>query len=138
MFAKYSKCTDATAQLQIASEPPVLKSLFRGSTSRASERQALYWQPSAAPGLADLLRGRNREAEARAVLAPVYDRFTKGLSAAEAHRAKMLLDPLNLPCLGRTSEVTHAQSDRVAASERPRSRNFAVRSCKTVANGKIQ
>jgi hypothetical protein len=50
---------------------------------------------SAAISLADLLRDRNREAEARAVLAPMYDRFTEGFSTAKVQRAKMLLEILS-------------------------------------------
>ena len=62
---------------------------------QAREQHALYWELSAAISLAELLRGQHREAEARAVLAPVYDRFTEGFSAAKVQRAKMLLGQLS-------------------------------------------
>jgi non-specific serine/threonine protein kinase len=74
---------------------PVTENLFRDSMSLAREQQALYWELSAAISLADLLRGQNRGAEARAVLAPVYGRFTEGFSMAKVRRAKMLLDLLS-------------------------------------------
>ena len=45
--------------------------------------------------LADLLRDRDRSAEARAVLAPVYDRFTEGFAMARMQRAKTLLDQVS-------------------------------------------
>jgi non-specific serine/threonine protein kinase len=47
----------------------VIEGLFRGSMSLAHEQQALYWELSAAISLTDLLRSRNRGAEARAMLA---------------------------------------------------------------------
>ena len=65
--------------------------LFRRSMSLAGKQQALYWELAAAISLAELLRGQGRDVEARAVLAPVYDRFTEGFSAAKMERAKWLL-----------------------------------------------
>jgi non-specific serine/threonine protein kinase len=62
--------------------------------SLACEQHALYWELSAAISLTELLRGQHREAEARAVLAPVYERFTEGFSSAKVQRAKILLDQL--------------------------------------------
>ena len=81
--------------LRGSDDPTVIEELFRGSMSLAQEQQALYWELSAAINLGELLRGQHRELEARAVLAPVYDRFTEGFSAARMKRAKMLLDQLS-------------------------------------------
>ncbi len=75
-------------------DPTVIADLYRGSMRQAREQYALYWELSAAISLAELLRSHRREAEARAVLAPVYDRFTEGFSAAKVQRAKILLDQL--------------------------------------------
>ena len=75
-------------------DPAVIADLYRGSMRQAREQHALYWELSAAISLAELLRSHHREAEARAVLAPVYDRFTEGFSAAKVQRAKILLDQL--------------------------------------------
>ena len=72
-----------------------VEDLFRGSMSLAREQHALYWELSAAISLAELLRVQHREAEARRMLAPVYDRFTEGFSAAQLERAKILLDQLS-------------------------------------------
>ena len=58
----------------------------------AHDQQALYWELCAAMSLAELLRGQHREAEARAVLEPVYGRFTEGFAAPKMQQAKALLD----------------------------------------------
>ena len=72
--------------------------LFRRSMHLAREQHALYWELSAAISLAELLHGQHREAEARTVLAQVYDRFTEGFAAAKVKRAKMLLGQLSQTC----------------------------------------
>jgi non-specific serine/threonine protein kinase len=71
-----------------------VEDLFRQSMSKAAQQQALYWELCAATSLAELMYGQQREAEARAVLAPVYQRFTEGFSAAKLKEAKALLDRL--------------------------------------------
>ena len=81
--------------LRGSDDPAVIEDLFRESMSLAHEQQALYWELSTAISLAELLRGDHREAEARAVLAPVYDRFAEGLAAVKLHRAKTLLNQLS-------------------------------------------
>ena len=87
--------------LRGSGDPTVIADVFRGSMREAGEQHALYWELSAAISLAELLRGQHREAEARAVLAPVYDRFTEGFSATKVKYAKMLLGQLE----GRASVV---------------------------------
>jgi non-specific serine/threonine protein kinase len=72
-----------------------VEGLFRQSMSLAREQQALYWELSGAISLAEHLRDQHRAAEARAMLAPVYDRFTEGFSAAKLERAKLLLNQLS-------------------------------------------
>ena len=74
---------------------PVVEDLFRRSMNLAREQQALYWELSTAISLAELLHGQHRDADARAVLAPVYDRFTEGFSAAKVQHAKFLLGQLS-------------------------------------------
>jgi non-specific serine/threonine protein kinase len=69
--------------------------LFRGSMRLAREQQALYWELSSAISLAELLRDQHRVVEAHAVLAPVYERFTEGFSAAIVKRANVLLNQLS-------------------------------------------
>jgi non-specific serine/threonine protein kinase len=70
--------------------------LFSRSMDQAREQHALYWELSAAISLAEFMRSQHRDAEARAVLAPVYERFTEGFSTLKVRRAKILLDQLNL------------------------------------------
>ena len=77
--------------LRGSDDPAVIADLFRRSMRQAREQQALYWEFSSALSLAELLHGQHRETEARGVLAPVYDRFAEGFSAAKLQRAKMLL-----------------------------------------------
>ena len=76
-------------------EPAVIEDLYRRSMSRARMQQAVYWELSAATSLAKLLQNQHRYAEARAVLSPVYDRFTEGFSASSMKQAKALLDQLS-------------------------------------------
>ena len=48
----------------------------------------------AATGLAGLLRGQGRSADAMEILQPVYDRFTEGFDIADMRAARALLDTL--------------------------------------------
>ena len=76
-------------------EPALIEDLYRQSMSQARLQQAVYWELSAATSLAKLLQNQHRDAEARAVLSPVYDRFTEGFSASSMKQAKALLDHLS-------------------------------------------
>jgi len=80
--------------------------LFEGATNQAEDlfhrcldmahRQgALSWELRAATSLARWLRDRSREAEALAVLKPVYDRFTEGFETADLKTARNLLSTLS-------------------------------------------
>ena len=69
-----------------------IESLYRRSMTQAREQQALYWELCAATSLAELMQRQNRRAEARSVLATVYDQLTEGFSASRVRRAKVLLD----------------------------------------------
>jgi non-specific serine/threonine protein kinase len=80
--------------LRGSENPVIIADLFRQSISLAHDQQALYWELRAATSLAELLRGQHREAEARAVLAPVYGRFTEGFATPKMQQAKALLDQL--------------------------------------------
>ena len=80
--------------LRGADDPALIEDLFRQSMRQASAQQALYWELSAAASLAALLQNQHRDVEARALLSPVYDRFTEGFSASRVKQAKALLDQL--------------------------------------------
>jgi non-specific serine/threonine protein kinase len=68
--------------------------LFYGVMSETRQEHALYWELSAAITLAEFLRSHHKVAEARSVLAPVYNSFTEGFSVARLRHAKALLDKL--------------------------------------------
>ena len=50
-----------------------------------------------ATSLACLWRDEERTAEARELLAPVYDRFTEGFETTDLRAAKALIDDLRRP-----------------------------------------
>jgi class 3 adenylate cyclase/predicted ATPase len=68
--------------------------LYRKALSIAEEQEAQLWELRAALSLAWLCRDKGRRAEARNLLAPVYDWFTEGFDAPDLKDAKALLDEL--------------------------------------------
>jgi predicted ATPase len=62
------------------------------SLELAGRQSALAWQLRTATSLARLRLMQNRFDEARAVLAPVYDRFTEGFESSDVRIARDLLD----------------------------------------------
>ena len=54
----------------------------------------MSWELRAATSLARLLRDHDRSAEAIALLAPIYNRFTEGFETADLKAAKALIDGL--------------------------------------------
>jgi predicted ATPase/DNA-binding winged helix-turn-helix (wHTH) protein len=67
---------------------------FREALVVARQQEALLWELRAALGLARLLVGQRRRAEAKQILAPVYGRFTEGFAAPDLRAAKAFLDEL--------------------------------------------
>jgi predicted ATPase/DNA-binding winged helix-turn-helix (wHTH) protein len=67
---------------------------FRQAIDWARRDGTLAWELRAATSLARLLSAHGRRSEGNAVLAPVYDRFTEGLEAADLKAAKALLEAL--------------------------------------------
>ncbi|SHG58251.1 ATP-binding protein [Bradyrhizobium erythrophlei] len=67
---------------------------FRQALDSANRQGALSWELRAATSLARLWYGQNRRTEARALLQPVYDRFTEGFDTADLKAAKALLNTL--------------------------------------------
>ncbi len=62
---------------------------------RVARREGARWlELRASISLARLLASRGRAAEARALLAPVYDWFTEGFDTPDLKEAKALLDEL--------------------------------------------
>jgi class 3 adenylate cyclase/predicted ATPase len=68
--------------------------LYRKALSIAQEQKAKLWELRAAASLARLRRDQGRRAEARDLLAPVYDWFTEGFDTPDLKEAKALLDEL--------------------------------------------
>jgi class 3 adenylate cyclase/predicted ATPase len=68
--------------------------LYRKALSIAVEQEAKLWELRAAASLARLRRDQGRRAEARALLAPVYNWFTEGFDTQDLKEAKALLDEL--------------------------------------------
>ena len=60
----------------------------------ARSQEAKFWELRAASALARLWSGEGRQAEALALLAPVYDWFTEGFDTLELRSAKALMDEL--------------------------------------------
>ena len=61
---------------------------------RAKEQQSRSYELRAATDLARLWHAQGKSADARALLAPVYEWFTEGFETADLRRAKVLLDTL--------------------------------------------
>jgi class 3 adenylate cyclase/predicted ATPase len=68
--------------------------LYHKALSIARKQEAKLWELRAAASLARLRRDQGREAEARDLLAPVYDWFTEGFDTPDLKNAKPLLDEL--------------------------------------------
>lgn len=65
--------------------------LFRQALDWASRQDALSWALRVATSFARLLRDQDRSADAKALLEPVYARFSEGFDTADLMAAKLLL-----------------------------------------------
>jgi predicted ATPase len=74
--------------------PEAAEELYRKALSIAVEQEAKLWELRAAVSLARLRGDQGRRAEARNLLAPVYNWFTEGFDTADLKEAKALLDEL--------------------------------------------
>jgi class 3 adenylate cyclase/predicted ATPase len=68
--------------------------LYRKALSIAEKQGAKFWELRAAASLAQLRRDQSRHAEARDILAAVYNWFTEGFDSPDLRQAKALLDEL--------------------------------------------
>ena len=68
---------------------------LRQAVDWARRQNALSWELRAATSLARLWHERGRTTEARALLMPVYDRFTEGFGTADLEAARALIDDLS-------------------------------------------
>jgi predicted ATPase len=74
--------------------PDAAEELYLKALSIAREQQAKLWELRAAMSLARLRRDRGHKAEARDLLAPVYDWFTEGFESIDLKETKALLGEL--------------------------------------------
>ena len=65
---------------------------FRVALDLARRQGALFWELRVALSLARLRVTQNRQGDVKAVLAPVYARFTEGFASADLHAARELID----------------------------------------------
>jgi predicted ATPase len=65
---------------------------FERALAVAGQQGALFWQLRTATSLARLWQQQGRAAEARDLLAPLYQRFTEGLGSADLQAAGRVLD----------------------------------------------
>ena len=70
--------------------------IFLRSLDLAREQTALSWELRTATSLALFWSRQGRLDDARAVLTPVYDRFTESFATSDLKAAKVLLDELGL------------------------------------------
>jgi class 3 adenylate cyclase/predicted ATPase len=70
------------------------ETIFEEAIGIAQRQEAKMWELRAAVSLARLRRDQSRRAEARDLLAPVYDWFTEGFDTPDLIAAKALLDEL--------------------------------------------
>ncbi|MFQ5973468.1 MAG: tetratricopeptide repeat protein, partial [Alphaproteobacteria bacterium] len=81
--------------LMIADRPEEAEASFLRALEVARRQCARLWELHAAKSLARLWRDQGRSAEARDLLAPVYNWFTQGLDTPVLKDAKALLDELS-------------------------------------------
>jgi len=67
---------------------------FQQALDIARRQQAKFWELRTATSLARLWQQQGKQAEARALLAPIYGWFTEGFDTADLQEAKALLAEL--------------------------------------------
>jgi predicted ATPase len=84
-------------ELLLASGAPMTdaEDCFRTAITIAQRQQAKSWELRASLSLARLLMKQGRHAQARAMLAEIYNWFTEGFDTADLTDAKALLDELS-------------------------------------------
>lgn len=71
------------------------EAILREALQTARNHKARSWELRAATSLADLWRKRDKVAEARDLLGPVYEWFSEGFDTADLREAKDLLERLS-------------------------------------------
>jgi len=81
--------------MRSSSDHVAAEGAFRESLTIASQQGALAWELRAATSLGRLLARRGRQAEARQMLAGVFDRFSEGFETPTLMEARVLLAELS-------------------------------------------
>ncbi|HSU20028.1 MAG TPA: hypothetical protein VLI45_09830, partial [Acidobacteriaceae bacterium] len=92
------------AELLLAGAEPdrsLAEDVLQDSLTLARQQAAPAWELRTATSLAGLWMQQGRDDAARALLAPVYDRFTEGFGSPRLKAARELLDTLG----SRTSRI---------------------------------
>jgi class 3 adenylate cyclase/predicted ATPase len=84
----------ATALLERGAADSLVEAGYERAISVARGQSARFWELRAAVSLARLWRDQGNRAEARDLLAPIYNSFTEGFDALDLKDAKALLDEL--------------------------------------------
>jgi predicted ATPase len=80
--------------LQVAGAADSAERCFGSALRVAQQQGALRWELRAALSIARLRMTQSRQEDARAILAPVVDRFTEGFGAADLRAARDMLGKL--------------------------------------------
>ncbi len=81
--------------MQAVPDTPQAEACFRQALDIAQRQQAKSWELRAAMSLARLWKKQSKRAEARALLAEVYNWFTEGFNTADLQEAKVLLEKMS-------------------------------------------
>ena len=80
--------------IQQSKDAQEVEACFHKAIDIARHQEAKSWELRAATSMARLWQGQRKRAEARELLAPVYNWFTEGFDTADLKEAQALLDEL--------------------------------------------
>ena len=92
--AELSRLKGALLLQQAIPDAAQAEACFHQALAVARPQQARAWELRAAMSLSRLWQQQGKQAEARALLAPVYGWFTEGFDTADLQEAKALLEEL--------------------------------------------
>ena len=84
----------ALRRCQAPAETTQAEACFQQALAVARRQQAKSWELRAALSLSHLWHQQGKQAEARELLAPIYDWFTEGFDTPDLQEAKVLLEEL--------------------------------------------
>jgi predicted ATPase len=93
--AEVHRVQGALVLAQAADQHALAETCFQHALDIARRQQARSWELRAAMSLARLWQQHGKQAEARALLAPIYGWFTEGFDTADLQEARVLLEQLS-------------------------------------------